>query len=105
MPAPEIRRTVDRLDQRIAAFMRRWGTAARYEYVTGVAGDYLDPQWTGLRQRVSGNITFWPTEVSRLRLQYNYDDTTAIAVGTPRGFHAVILALEVAVGAHGAHTF
>lgn len=81
-------------------FSRRWGVAGRYEYVSGVEGDPLDPQWTGLRQRASGNLTFWPTEFSRIRLQYNYDRP---AWRTP--FHAVFLAMEFAVGAHGAHTF
>ena len=81
-------------------FARRWGTAARYEYVTGVQDDPLDPSWTQLRQRVSANLTFWPSEFSRLRLQYNYD--------RPQwrdDYHAVLFAVEFVVGAHGAHRF
>lgn len=81
-------------------FARRWAVAARYEYVSGVEGDYLDAEWTGLRQRASGNITFWPTEFSRLRLQYNYDRPS-----WGEAYHAVFLALELVVGAHGAHRF
>jgi len=81
-------------------FARRWAAAARYEYVSGLSGDYLDEAWTELRQRVSANVTFWPTEFSRLRLQYSYDHP-----GWSDGYHAVMLALEFAVGAHGAHKF
>ena len=81
-------------------FARRWATAARYELVTGLHGDKLDPEWTDTRQRVSANLTFWPTEFSRLRLQYDYD-----LPGWRRGYHAVFLAMEFSVGAHGAHEF
>lgn len=81
-------------------FSRRWGAAARYEFVTGVEDDYLDAAWTDDRHRASGNITFWPTEFSRLRLQYGYD-----VPSWRDGYHMVFLALEFAVGAHGAHKF
>ena len=76
------------------------GRAGRYEYVTGVSDDPLDPLWDGLRHRAAANVTFWPTEFSRLRLQYNHDRP-----GWRDAYHAVMLALEVAVGAHGAHKF
>ncbi len=81
-------------------FARRWAAAARYEFLTGVEGDYLDATWDGDRHRASANVTFWPTEFSRLRLQYGYD--------TPSwrpGYHMLFLAMEFAVGAHGAHKF
>ncbi len=81
-------------------FARRWGTAARYELVTGLKKDPLDPAWTETRQRLSTNVTFWPTEFSRLRLQYAYD-----LPGWRSGYHAVMLAVEFSVGAHGAHKF
>jgi hypothetical protein len=81
-------------------FARRWAVAGRYEYVSGVSDDPLDPLWDGLRHRAAANVTFWPTEFSRLRLQYNHDRP-----GWRDAYHAVMLALEVAVGAHGAHKF
>jgi hypothetical protein len=81
-------------------FAKRWAAAARYEYVSGVQNDYLDPEWVKARQRISANVTFWPTEFSRLRLQYLYSH---IAPGEDS--HGVVLALEFAVGAHGAHRF
>jgi len=81
-------------------FARRWAVAGRYEYVSGVDSDPLDPLWADYRHRASGNLTFWPTEFSRLRLQYNYD-----IPGWRDPYHAVILAAEFSVGAHGAHKF
>jgi len=81
-------------------FARRWAVAARYEFLTGLDNDYLDPTWTGDRHKASGNVTFWPTEFSRLRLQYSYD-----APSWRNGYHMVLLAMEFAVGAHGAHKF
>jgi hypothetical protein len=89
-------------------FARRWGTAARYEYGSpakdgdGMTGlDDLDPDWTSGRHRVSANLTFWPTEFSRLRLQGSVDDAGWLADPIYAGF----LALELSIGAHGAHKF
>jgi hypothetical protein len=87
---------------------RQWATAARYELGTaahgedgGVAADPLDPDWTEARQRVSANVTFWPTEFSRLRLQ----GATDLVGWRERTDYSVFLTLEAVVGAHGAHAF
>lgn len=89
-------------------FAQRWATAARYEFGTPARGedgrvalDPLDPEWTEARHRVSANVTFWPTEFSRLRLQGATD-----AVGwREQTDYSVFLTLEAVVGAHGAHAF
>lgn len=90
-------------------FARRWGTAARYELGTAAddaGADYLDPDWTGARQRATANVTFWPSEFSRLRAQASVDvpDWSTDGADAPT-IWAVFLAFEVSVGAHGAHTF
>ena len=89
-------------------FAQRWGTAARYEYGSptfDLAGDRvasdLDPAWTGHRHRVSANVTFWPTEFSRLRLQ----GSTDLPGWREQPIWAAFLAAEFSVGAHGAHRF
>jgi hypothetical protein len=88
-------------------FAQRWGVAGRYEYgsaadsVVGDADDALDPEWTRGRHRVSGNVTFWPTEFSRLRAQLSVDDPRWM----PDPIVAAFVAVELAVGAHGAHAF
>ena len=88
-------------------FSQRWGAAVRYEYGSpaygqaGKADDYLDPEVTSSRQRVSANVSFWPSEFSRLRLQGSVDRPQWLQ--QPR--YAAFLAVEFAVGAHGAHAF
>jgi hypothetical protein len=89
-------------------FDQRWATAARYELGTparelggSVGNDPLDPEWTDNRQRISANVTFWPTEFSRLRLQ----GATDLVGWRERPDYSVFLALEVVMGAHGAHAF
>ncbi|WP_228565519.1 zinc-regulated TonB-dependent outer membrane receptor [Myxococcus sp. AB036A] len=89
-------------------FAQRWGTAMRYEFGTAAydglgnkAVDFLDPEWMDMRQRISANVTFWPSEFSRIRLQGAAD---APEWRDETDFSA-FLQLEVLVGAHGAHLF
>jgi hypothetical protein len=89
-------------------FDQRWGTAARYEYGSPsfdssgdvAAGDPLDPEWTESRHRVSANLTYWPSEFSRFRLQGGRD-----MPGVVDGIWSVFLAAELVTGAHGSHAF
>lgn len=89
-------------------FAQRWGVAVRYEVGapalnrSGATGaDPLDPQWDRYRHRASANLTFWPTEFSRLRLQTGADWPRWLE----RPVYSLMLGFEVAVGAHGAHAF
>ncbi len=75
-----------------------WELGARYEYVAGIDDDPLDPDWGDDRQRTTLQATFYPSHFSRLRLQGSRaagDETT----------WAGMLALELLIGAHGAHSF
>jgi hypothetical protein len=88
-------------------FAQRWGSAARYEYGSPAVGldgdrglDTLDPDWTESRHRLTANVTHYPTEFSRFRLQVSRD-----MPGYRDPIWAVFLAAELVVGAHGAHTF
>jgi hypothetical protein len=82
-------------------FAPQWGTAARYELVSGAANDYLDPEWVGDRSRVSADVTFWPTEFSRLRWQVSMDRPS----WRPEPIYGTFITLETVIGAHGAHHF
>jgi hypothetical protein len=81
-------------------FKRGWVAALRGEYA-GSEGDLTnpdpdrDPRW-----RVSPNLTWFPSEFSKIRLQYNYDDRENL--GTD---HSVWLQFEFLLGAHSAHKF
>jgi hypothetical protein len=88
-------------------FAQRWGTALRYEYGSPArdasgdrVADPLDPEWTDSRHRISANVTFWPTEFSRFRLQGSRD-----MPGWRDTIYAAFLAAELVTGAHGAHQF
>ena len=87
--------------QLVYIFALRWETGARHEYVSGVAGDPLDPDWNSGRHRTSLQLTFYPSHFSRIRLQGNHDAPTY----RPGSIWSAMLALEVLVGAHGAHKF
>jgi hypothetical protein len=78
-----------------------WAVGGRYERVSGVDGDPLDPEWTDARQRASAQVTWSPSHFSRLRLQANYDRPEWRDDPIWAGF----LALEVVVGAHAAHAY
>jgi hypothetical protein len=87
-------------------FARRWQTGARWDHgtasrVDGVVVEDPDaPEWTGARNRLTAQLTFFPTEFSRLRAQGSVDRPT-----WADPIWAAFLTLEVSVGAHGAHTF
>jgi hypothetical protein len=98
-------------------FSKGWVAGLRYDYVTGQTADYeraglllADNAGGGTllgrdplrdqRWRVSPNLTWYPSEFSKLRLQYNYDDRRGIGDD-----HSVWLQFEFLLGAHAAHKF
>ncbi len=82
-------------------------------WVAGIRGDYLamedskftDDQDRQSRSRVSANLTWYPTEFSKIRLQYHHDflDNTYFFAG--RDADSVFLQFEFILGAHSAHKF
>jgi hypothetical protein len=82
-------------------FKPRWVAGLRGEYVDGNSGAY-DPYdvFRGQRVRVSPDLTFYPSEFSKIRLQYNYDQGVVFGTG-----HSVWLQFEFLLGAHVAHKF
>ena len=82
-----------------------WGFKKRW--VAGLRGDYVDGEKYAKdplsyeRWRLSPNLTFYPSEFSKIRLQYNYDDI----LGNDTTEHSVFLQFEFLLGSHGAHKF
>src|SRR5712692_3470724 len=82
-------------------------------WVAGVRGDYLhmtDSKFTDdmdrqTRSRVSANLTWYPTEFSKIRLQYNHDFLAENFFLSDRDVDSVFLQFEFILGAHGAHKF
>ena len=81
-------------------FVPRWVVGLRGEYAAGRGGDVTDPL-RERRTRLSPNLTFYPSEFSKWRFQYNYDDIPS----RDAPVHSVFLQWEFLIGAHGAHTF
>jgi hypothetical protein len=84
--------------QAIWGFVPRWVAGFRVDYAKG--GDGADPL-RDRRLRLSPNLTFYPSEFSKVRLQYNYD--RAEHLDDP--LHAAFLQFEFLLGSHGAHQF
>ncbi len=82
-------------------------------WTTGVRGDYLHMQNSTFtnddlrqsRSRVSADLTWYPTEFSKLRLQYNHDFLEANDFLSARQADSIFLQFEFILGAHGAHKF
>lgn len=93
--------------------MNNWGTYSQVlwgfkkRWVAGLRGDYVDGEEEATdplgfeRWRLSPNITFYPSEFSKIRLQYNYDNI----LGNDSTEHSVFLQFEFLLGSHGAHKF
>lgn len=101
-------------NQAAAATFKDWGgyMQVNWGYKAGhvlgfrvdqVGGDQGDPHDDALapRLRLSPALTWFPTEYSKLRLQYNFDRSDAFR----NAQHSVWLQLEFLLGAHAAHKF
>ncbi len=85
-------------------FKPGWIAALRGDYVTSATANYerlfgRDPD-RAARWRIAPNLTWFPSEFSKIRLQYNYDMRNGIGPD-----HSIWLQFEFMLGAHGAHKF
>ena len=88
-----------------------WGFAKGWS--AGLRGDYLHMQDSPFtldaerqsRWRISTALTWYPSEFSKLRLQYNHDFLQSSSFLPARDEDSVFLQFEFALGAHGAHKF
>lgn len=82
-------------------FQPHWVAGVRGEWASGNSDlfDPLDP-FRGERYRVSPVLTWYPSEFSKLRLQYNFDHGRYFETA-----HSIWLQMEFLLGAHGAHKF
>ena len=102
---PSVTLPAERLNDRGVYSQLLWGIKPRI--VAGLRGDFVsgsnaafDSELRAERYRVSPNLTWYPTEFSKLRLQYNYDHHQGIGVD-----HSLWLQFEFILGAHAAHKF
>ncbi len=86
-------------------FKKGWIAGIRGEHLHMQDSDFTDDDTRQTRSRVSANLTFLPTEFSRLRLQYNHDFLEENEFLAGRQNDSVFLQFEFILGAHGAHKF
>lgn len=93
--------------QLIYRFAKRWNAGVRFDFVD--TNDPISPLvgdeegalgLLGKELRYTAALTFNPTEFSRIRLEYQFDDPDF-----RNSFHAVFLQFQYSIGAHGAHPF
>src|SRR2546429_8611849 len=79
----------------------RWVAGLRGEFVTGNQGAFdAGDIFRGDRTRVSPNLTWYPSEFSKIRFQYNYDQGRSFG-----DEHSVWMQMEFLLGSHAAHKF
>lgn len=93
------------LNDRGAYAQLLWGIRPRI--VAGFRGEWADgneaafeSELRARRTRFSPNFTYYPSEFSKVRLQYNFDDRKGIGRD-----HSLWLQFEFILGAHAAHRF
>lgn len=87
-------------------FSRLWRTAFRFDLLNRnrVYSDGIESVLPENMKRYSFMIDYSPTEFSRIRLQYNYNDYL-FSDGEVNKFGELNLQLNISIGAHGAHPF
>ncbi|MBI3268401.1 MAG: hypothetical protein HYZ53_05215 [Planctomycetes bacterium] len=102
--------------QVVWGFARPWTAGLRYDYAAGEHNEFdlldtlgVDRRYDSAgdafrdhRERVSANVTWYPSEFSKLRLQYNWDHASFLPEDDA---HSVWLQAEIMFGAHAAHKF
>ena len=87
--------------QVVWGFIRRWVGGLRFDYTAGTGGDPASDPERERRFRISPDVTFYPSEFSKWRLQYNLDEIQSRI----NAVHSVFLQFEFLIGEHGAHKF
>jgi hypothetical protein len=77
-----------------------WVASLRGDYVTGEEGAFNPDPDRDTRWRIAPALTYYPSEFSKIRLQYNYDDRDHVGID-----HSIWLQFEFLLGAHAAHKF
>jgi hypothetical protein len=86
--------------QALYGFTQRWVAGLRAGWASGDSGAFNPDENRADRFRLSPDLTFYPTEFSKLRLQYNYDH------GQLHGDDSSVwIQTEFLLGSHAAHKF
>lgn len=91
--------------QVVWGFRKGWTTGVRGDYLHMQDSDYTDDPDRQSRERFAADLTWYPTEFSKLRLQYNHDFLEEDNFFPARQADSIFFQFEFILGAHGAHKF
>src|SRR6266404_2881520 len=91
--------------QLLWGFKKGWVAGVRGDYLHMTDSEFTDDMDRQSRSRISANLTWYPTEFSKIRLQYNHDFLEENFFLANRDVDSVFLQFEFILGAHGAHKF
>ncbi len=91
--------------QLLWGFKKGWVAGIRGDYLHMTDSEFTDDMDRQSRSRISANLTWYPTEFSKIRLQYNHDFLEENFFLANRDVDSVFLQFEFILGAHGAHKF
>jgi len=91
--------------QVVWGFHKGWAAGLRGDYVHMESSDITDDAQRQSRCRISTDLTWYPSEFSKLRLQYNHDMLESTDFEPSRDEDSVFLMYELSLGAHGAHKY
>ncbi len=86
-------------------FKKGWVTGIRGDFLHMQNSDYTSDPDRQSRSRISADLTWYPTEFSKIRLQYNHDWLQENEFWAAREENSLFLQFEFILGAHGAHKF
>jgi hypothetical protein len=86
--------------QLVWGFTSGWTAALRGDYVDGTKGAFYPDPDRDERWRISPALTWYLSEFSKIRLQYNFDEISHFGPA-----HSVWVQFEYVLGAHGAHPY
>lgn len=102
-PVQEILKDWGLFSQALWGFRPGWVAGLRAEFAEAAGGfSTADDPFRDRRKRLSPNLSWYPSEFSKLRLQYNRDWAEHLAAGNA---DSLFLQLEFSLGSHMAHTF
>lgn len=91
--------------QVIWGFHKGWAAGIRGDYVDIEDSSVTDDPLRRSRYRISTNLTWYPSEFSKLRMQYNHDFLQSTDFLQQADEDSFFLMYEISLGAHGAHKF
>lgn len=91
--------------QVVWGFHKGWAAGLRGDFVHMFDSTITDDPQRQSRYRISSNLSWYPSEFSKLRLQYNHDFLESTNFLPQGDEDSLFFMYEISLGAHGAHKY